>query len=543
MRIFIALSALLLASAISYGQEKQPKLVVGMVIDQMKQEYLYRFEDKFGTDGFRRIIKDGFTGKNTHYNYIPTKTAAGHASVYTGTTPRYHGIIANDWFSKDLGRKTYCVADTTVKGVGNNTHAGKMSPRNLQSTTITDELKLTTNFRSKVIGVSIKDRGSILPAGHTPDGAYWYDSKRGNFITSTFYHDELPQWVVDFNNLKLVDKYLNQSWNTTFPIEEYVESTADNTPYEKVWKGKDSPTFPYNLKKLREKNGPYSLISNTPFGNTLVLDFAKSALENLEMGMDKTTDFLAVSLSSTDYVGHTFAPNSIELEDTYIKLDKDLADFLSFLDSTVGKGEYVLFITADHGVVANPQFLMDRNLPGGYISSEDLKSKVQSDLVQKFGEGDWILSVSNEQVFLNDQLIDDSELNKEEVANEAINALYELPQILEVYAAGDMKFVSPNDHLGNLLNNGYNRKLSGDVLFSLKPGYLFGGYGNKGTTHGSGHTYDTHVPLLFYGKGIKAGSSTSRRINITDIAPTLSSLLNISLPSASTGQPITELFE
>jgi predicted AlkP superfamily pyrophosphatase or phosphodiesterase len=534
--------AALLATFCSQAQDTKPKLVIGIVVDQMKQEYLYRFEDKLSPGGFKRIIEDGFVSKNTHYNYIPTKTAAGHASIYTGTTPRYHGVISNSWYSKVLGRKVYCVSDTTVKGVGIKGFSGSMSPKNLQSTTITDELKLTTNFRSKVIGVSIKDRGAVLPAGHVADGAYWYNSKTGDFATSTFYKSELPKWVVKFNGQKLVDKYLNQQWTTSLPLDQYTESTPDITAYEGGFKGKDAPSFPYNLEELRAKNGPYGMISSTPFGNSLVLDFAKKAIESEDMGKDAITDFLAVSLSSTDYVGHNFAPNSVELEDTYLKLDADLASFLSFLDEKVGKGNYTVFITADHAVVANPKFLTDNQLPGGFASPDSLKSILKDGLNKKFGEGDWIRNISNEQVFLNHQLVEQSEMELSEVQEVVESLLYHLEEIGEVYKSTDLKSIASNDHLGTLLSNGFNKKLSGDVLFTLKSGYLFNEYGTTGTSHGSGYTYDTHVPLLFYGKNIKKGSTT-RYVSINDIAPTLSMLLNISLPSACTGNPLTELFE
>lgn len=542
MRSILVLLIIIGVFEVSCSQKKQPKLVVGIVIDQMKQEYLYRFQEKYGDEGFKRIISDGFMAKNTHYNYIPTKTAAGHASIYTGTTPRYHGIISNAWYSKVLGRMVYCAGDSTVKAIGNKAYKARMSPRNLQTTTITDELKLTSNFRSKVIGVSIKDRGSILPAGHTPDGAFWYDGKSGDFVSSSYYFNELPEWVNQFNNKKLVDKYLNQTWETSFPLSEYVESTVDKTAYENVWKGKETPTFPYNLEKLREKNGPYSLISNTPFGNSLVLDFAKYALISQALGTDEIIDFLAVSLSSTDYVGHTFATNSIELEDTYIKLDKDLANFLSFLDSKIGKDEYLIFITADHGVVANPMFLEDNKLPGGYLSNSELKDEIKNNLNNRFGEGEWVANISNEQIFLNEELIEDSKWSIEEIEKEVVKSLYTLEEVSEVYTSDELKYVSQNDRQGQLLTNGYNKKLSGNILFNLKPGYLLNEYGKKGTNHGSGYTYDTHVPLLFYGTGISKGS-TSRYVAITDIAPTLSMMLEISLPSASTGRPITELLK
>ncbi len=536
------ITSLLALVTICALQAQRPKLVVGIVIDQMKQEYLYRFDEKFGEDGFKRIQKEGFSCKNAHYNYIPTNTAPGHASIYTGSTPRYHGIISNSWYSKALGRGVYCVGDTNAISVGGSALAGKRSPVNLKTTTITDELKLTTNFRSKVIGISLKDRGSVLPAGHHPDGAYWYDGATGNFITSNYYMDTLPKWVSDFNSKKLVSKYSEGSWQTLLPISEYSESTVDNSPYEVGFRGKETPTFPYNLSELRKKNGPYDLISNTPFANELVMDFAKSALENEKLGIDNITDFLAVSFSSPDYIGHNFAPNSIEVEDTYIRMDLLIANFLKYLDQKIGKDEYLVFVTADHGAVANPQFLVDNGMPGGYSSRNAIKNNLQTYLTELYGEGNWVLDVSNSQIFLNQALIAEKKLRSDLVNLTVVQHLNNYEDIAESYTLEQIRSATSNDRLGILLQNGHNRQLSGNVAFVFKSGFLEREDGAKGTSHGSGYIYDTHIPILFYGKGIEAGC-TVEAINITDIAPTLAMLLNISLPSGCTGQPIKDLFK
>lgn len=488
------------------------------------------------------MMNEGFEAKNNHYNYIPTYTAPGHASIYTGTTPRYHGIIGNDWYSRILDRSVYCVGDTLSRHVGGSENSGFISPRNLQVNTITDELKLATNFRSKVVGVSIKDRGAVLPAGHTPDGAYWYDSRTGEFMTSDFYMDELPKWIKDFNDQKLVDKYSNQEWTTSLPLKEYTQSTPDDTPYERGFSGKDTPTFPYNLETLRLKNGPYGLIRSTPFGNSLVLDLAKAAIKGEAMGEDDIMDFLAVSLSSTDYIGHNFGPNSVEIQDTYIKLDRDLAAFFKHLDEQIGKGNYTVFLTADHGVVANPQFLLDNNLPGGYSDKNESKTLFADLLKEKFDNQDYILNISNDQIFLDRALIWANGDDLEEVQRTFGQAAMQVDEVTEVFTASDLSRFDYSDPMRWALQNGYNRQLSGDVLIMKKAAYLSDG-DRKGTTHGSGYTYDTHVPLLLYGAGVKKGSTTNKTY-ITDIAPTLAMLLNISLPNgAITGSPIEDLFE
>lgn len=544
MKKFVSPFLLLLLAALpSLAQPLQPKLVVGIVVDQMRHEYLQRFKSKYASDGFNRILNEGFEARNNHFDYIPTYTAPGHASVYTGTTPRYHGIIGNDWYSKVLGRSVYCVGDTLANHIGGSAKAGNISPRNLITNTITDELKLSTNFRSKVVGISIKDRGAVLPAGHTPDGAYWYDSRTGEFMTSDFYKTEMPEWMVDFNQKKLVDQYLSQKWETLLPIKEYVESTPDNSPYERGFKGKETPTFPYDLSSLRTQNSPYGLINSTPFSNSLLVDLAKAAITGEDLGKDEITDFLAVSFSSPDYIGHNFGPNSVELEDTYLRLDRNLADLMSYLDEQIGKGNYLLFLTADHGVVANPQFLMDHQLPGGYINGDEAQAQIARALMSQYGKADFISNFSNDQIFLNHRAIKSAGFTVPEVARYLTESVMEIPAVADAVSAYEINSLDSSDPMSKLLRNGYNRKLSGDVLLLMKPGYLYDSYGNKGSSHGTGYTYDTHVPLLFYGSGIKRGFTVEKTC-ITDIAPTLAALLNISMPNAAvSGQPIKDLFD
>ena len=302
-------------------QISRPKLVVGMVIDQMRWDYLYRYYNRYSSGGFKRLLNEGFSAENTFIPYTPTYTACGHASIYTGSVPAINGIVGNDWYDRDLNRNMYCAEDTSVSTVGSNTTAGKMSPKNLLVTTITDELRLATNFKSKVIGISLKDRGSIMPAGHSANAAYWYDGGTGDWITSTHYMSKLPTWLEDCNKIKLANKFYDKNWNTLYPIDTYTQSTIDNKAYEGKARGEESPSFPHPLKLYIGKN--YDMIRSTPYGNTITLDLAKLAILSEDLGKGSATDFLAVSCSSTDYVGHQYGPNSIEAEDTYLRLDKD----------------------------------------------------------------------------------------------------------------------------------------------------------------------------------------------------------------------------
>ncbi len=531
--LFILASSPLLAQA----QADKPKLVVGIIVDQMRQDYLYRFSDRYSDGGFKRMMKDGFMMKNGHYNYIPTYTGPGHASVYTGTTPATHGIIGNDWYVKSLDQMIYCAGDTTVTNIGGSAENGFISPRNLLTTTITDELRINTQKRSKVVGVAIKDRGASLPAGHLGD-AYWFDSNTGEFMTSSYYHEKLPEWVNKFNQKKSVDTYLSQTWNTLYPINTYKASMVDDNIFEGKFSGKDTPTFPYDLKELRKTNGEFGLISSTPFGNTMTLDFALAALEGEKMGMGEETDFLALSFSSPDYIGHRFGPQSKEIEDTYLRLDQEIERLLNYLDEKYGKDQYVVFLSADHAVAEIATHMISEKVPGGNLRTGAVMTELLSYISSKYGPGKWIKNNSNGQLFLNHELIQEKEMNQEDFENEIAQFLLKFDGIKEVYTGTAMRTREFTEGRSMLLQMGYNHKASGDILMILEPGWLTGGA--TGTSHGTGFSYDTNVPILFYGWHVPAGES-SRYVTVTDIAPTLSMMLDIKLPNGATGQPILEI--
>ncbi len=540
-RIITVLFCFLTFACDTQHQIERPRLVLGIVVDQMRQEYLFRFYDKFGSDGFKRLMNKGFMMRNAHYNYIPTYTGPGHASVYTGTTPRVHGVIGNNWFEKYSGKSMYCAGDSTVAAVGGSPSAGKISARNLLTTTITDELGLYYQNRAKIVGISIKDRGAALPAGHNPTGAYWYDGKTGEFMSSTYYMDQLPEWVVAYNTSGKVEQYMSGVWDTSFPIEEYVESAPDNRPGEKLLPGKSTPTFPYNLKEMAAEDSPQSLIRATPYGNTLVKDMALAAIEGEAMGQDEITDFLAISFSATDYIGHTFGPYSKEVEDAYIKLDNELAELFKYLDEKVGLYQYIVFLTADHAVAEVPQHLKNQDYPVDYFSYGQLTKDLDQLLAGAFGHSGLIASLSNGQVFFDKKKIKQEGLNEVEVKNTVLDYLNTTYGVASAYDAAFINHYSGVSKDVLMLAAGYNVHRSGDILLTLNPGWIDEEYEEGGTTHGSHYSYDTHVPMLFYGQGIPMGESLEYH-TITDLAPTVSMLLNIKLPSGATGQPIVELF-
>lgn len=531
------LLALLFIVSISYAQQR-PKLVVGIVVDQMKTEYLYRFSDDFSNDGFKRLMKNGYTFQNTHYNYLPTYTAPGHASIYTGTTPAVHGIVGNEWFNRTTGKERYCTDDASVKTIGDGTkEEGEMSPKNLLSTTITDEVRLATNFKGKVIGMSLKDRGAILPAGHFANWAFWL-SKTGAFISSTFYGENLPNWVTEFNNEKHFLPYLSKNWDLFKPIETYNESQADDNPYEgKLYKS-DKPVFPYDLKSMYEKNDA-GVIRATPFGNDLLAEFAMKAIEKEELGKDNITDFLTVSFSSTDYVGHIIGPRSIELQDTYLRLDKTIADFLKYLDKTVGKDNYLLFLTADHAGAENARFLKDSKYNVTNVEYKAIPAGLKKFSKETFGE-DLILNYSNFNIFLNKEMIKSKGLDLEKVKLAFKTYLYTQDHVKTVYTEEEILANSGNDYYLNCIAKGYDVTQNGDLVILDKPGYIE--YGTTGTSHGTVYTYDTHVPLIFYGWKIPKGETHAKKY-ITEIAPTLAQKLQVTFPNGTEAEVLTEILD
>ena len=535
----LLLAAILAMPAMAQNPFRRPKLVVGVVVDQMRWDYLYRYQERFGDNGFKRLMREGFNCENTMLNYIPAVTAIGHTSIYTGSVPAIHGIAGND-FHID-GKQTYCTDDAAVATVGSNSDAGKMSPHNLKVTTIGDELHLATNYRSKVISVSLKDRASILPGGHTADGAYWFDAETGNFITSTYYRKDLPGWLKQFNDRQLAKHYLSQDWETLYPTESYKNSTADNNSYENPFPGADTPTMPVATSKLMDSEG-LGLIRNTPYGNTLTIDLALAAIDGERLGNRGETDMLAVSLSSTDYIGHQFGTYAIETEDTYLRLDRDIARLLAALDQEIGKGEYLLFLTADHAAAHNFKFLTDKGIPAGGWDIEKTKAALNSHLKAEFKtDCNLVSGLLNYQIFLDNEKIDSLGISKKNVVAAAIDYIKRGEGVycaVEQENAGTATLPSP---IKDRIVNGYYPGRSGEIQIIMQPGwYGLESEATGGTDHGVWHPYDTHVPLIFFGSGINPGA-TFTPVEITDIAATVCALLHIQMPDGCLGKPVTEL--
>lgn len=521
------------------SKRTQIPIAIGITVDQMRADYIDRFWNDFSESGFKRLVQFGAFSKNCQYNYMPTFTGPGHAAIFTGSTPAYNGIVANDWFVRKLNKMTYCASDSTVVGVGTNSASGKMSPHYLCATTIGDELKMSNDGKSKVIGIALKDRGAILPAGRTANAAYWFvGGNEGKWVSSSWYLENLPDWVNNFNtNPKFAQSYLKETWNLLLPESNYDESMADNNPYEIPFKGTIRPTFPHNLDSLSKLNGQYELLKATPQGNKLTVDFALAAIDGEKLGQDTYTDLLCLSFSATDYVGHQFGIQSRELQDIYLRLDLEIARLLNELDKKFGKDNYLIFLSADHAGAPTPSAMSKLKGSAGYWNSDSFETALETHLQELYGTGDWVINESNQNIFLNRTLIRDKKLNLFEIQEKVVQFCNTNANIQSAYTATALAKGNQTDFFAQKVQLGYSNE-SGDVIYVLKPNFME--YGPQGTTHGSPFSYDSHVPFILYGKYINHKTHQGLT-HVSDIAPTVCAYLNIGFPSACIGNPVQQM--
>ena len=483
--LFILLSTF---SIHTRAQVERPKLVVGLMVDQMRWDYLYYYYDEYGNDGLKRLLREGYSCENTLINYVPTVTAIGHSSVYTGSVPAFTGICGNDFMVN--GHSTSSTRDTTVTTVGApNGRGGQRSPHLLLATTIGDELKTATDFQAKVVGVAIKDRAAILPAGHSADAAYWYDRKNSCFVTSSYYMERLPQWMEKFNK--------------QHPLPAN-----------------------HNLNPTNE-------------GVTMTFALAEAAIDGEQLGQDNITDLLAVSISSTDAIGHEYSTRGKENHDVYMQLDRDVAHFLSVLDTKVGRGNYLLFFTADHGGMHNPNFLKEHKMPSGGWDSKQSISTLNSQLESKYGASKLIKAVMDSRVYLDREQIEERGLDIDVIKADVLKELRKEPTIQFAVDGDHISEASMPQVLKERILNGYNRERGGDIFIIFKAGYLGWQFGDDyhGTSHSAWNNYDAHIPLVFMGWGVSPGR-TDQPTFITDIAATVCAMIRIQAPNCCIGTPI-----
>jgi predicted AlkP superfamily pyrophosphatase or phosphodiesterase len=535
--IILAAAFLCVSGQGAYLPPDKPKLVVGIVVEELKYDQLEKFRDKLGENGIKKLINEGTYFKNAAFDYMLTQSAPGHATISTGAEPSFHGITSDEWYMPLKNELINCTKDASVNAIGGSFESGLHSPVNLLVSTFSDELQMTTNRKSKIFGIGLRESSAIFSAGHAANAAFWFDNTTGTWMSSSYYLTTLPPWVNDFNAMKFSDTYLNSVWSRSRPATDYVDCLPDTSSFEE---GFNKITYmPYDLKKLRSKND-YSLLRETPFGNTLTANFAIRLMQNERLGKDDATDFISICFSATDYIAHRFGPSSVEMGDAIMRLDDDIKNILTFLNDSIGKKNVLVYFTAAHGVSEIPTVLEKNRIPSGYFKQNQALQLLRSYLNAVYGEGNWVKGYSERQVFLNRTLIEDARLSLDDVQKKVARFLV---QFTGVEAAYPYSAFEANDfgngNLKRIINN-FSPQRSGDVIVALNPGWVEKN-GDDVTNHNSPYEYDSHVPLIWYGWTVNR-STVTRKVNMTDIAATLSTLCKVPYPNACTGEPMFELF-
>jgi predicted AlkP superfamily pyrophosphatase or phosphodiesterase len=498
-------------------QSKKPKLILGVLVDQFRYDYLTRFRQDYNR-GISRLLDQGAVFTNAHFIHFPTVTAIGHAAWLSGATPSISGIVGNEWYDRELGKQVDSVTDAAYQLVGTEGNKPGLSPKYLQVSTISDELKLS-GAKSRSIGIAMKDRGAILPVGHMADAAYWFDDSTGRFVTSTYYMKELPGWAKDFNNSGAADKLAGKTW---LPVEE--EGKKDAKPYR---------TLPVNVGRTL-----YDSVKRTPYGSELIIQFAQRAIESEQLGRGEGTDVLTLSFSSNDWVGHALGPDAPEVRDISIRTDRMLGGLFDYLDKRIGMSNVVVVFTADHGVAQMPELNQKRKMLGGRYTEAQVRKLITEALTKKYGAGTWVLGKTGPAPYLNHALIREKNLSLEEVREDAAEAVRSLPHVARVYTANEVRRNQlPGDQVDQRLRNSYHERRASDLFLIVEPYWMFS---EDEATHGSPYSYDSHVPVIFMGPGVKSGKY-HRFVAVNDIAPTLATILEIETPSGSTGRVLDEI--
>jgi predicted AlkP superfamily pyrophosphatase or phosphodiesterase len=536
-------------AASANAKTTKPRLVLLIAVDQFRYDYLERFGDLFAENGIRRLMREGASWADANYDHVPTETAPGHATMLTGAWPSETGIIANDWYDRAEARRVNNVGDDTVRALGGGDKEVASSPRNLLCSTLGDELKLATNNRSRVVGVSLKNRAAILPAGRMADAAYWFSAQTGEFVSSSYYFERLPDWVARFNAGHPADKFFGAKWERLLPVAEYERRAGrDDAPWERG-DGKLSYTFPHLMTGGLSKPGPefYDALSYSPFTNELLLDFAEQAVTNERLGEDTDADVLTVSFSANDIVGHRYGPYSQEVMDVTLRVDRQIARLLDFVDAHVGLRNTVVVFTADHGVAPSPVHAASLRLPGAYVKVSDVLAAVRNRLRARFGkagerdrESDYVQTFSNGQLYFNRAALERDGVNIEEAERVAGEAALTVPGVARYFTRTQLLngAVSQSDAVARRVMHGYNARRSGDLVVIAEPFKYLADYVAV-ATHGTPYSYDTHVPLIIMGGGLAPGRYTVPATP-ADIAPTLALMLGVQSPSSATGRVLVE---
>ncbi|MGQ7871274.1 alkaline phosphatase family protein [Sunxiuqinia sp. sy24] len=513
----------------------QSRLVVVVNVEQMRTDYISRYWNQFQQGGFRRLMQDGVVCTNASMDLHIQKTMTGVPTLFTGVYPARHGIVNDSWYDRLRQKEVDALDDDYYITVGSDSREGQLSAAKLLSPTIGDVLKLNTKNESKVFSVALNPNSAVFSAGHAADGAYWMDELTGNMISSSYYVDQFPDWVRQFNDKNFADLYTDRDWDLLLPISSYAESLDDDYLLEPGYYGKWN-TFPYNISKLKKQAGSYKVLKTTPFGNVMVKDFALALVEAERLGMDSTPDLLAINFSSMDYEQGAFSPNSVEIQDLYLRLDRNIEHLLNFLDQKVGRDKYLLVLSSACSSSYPVNYLKEElNMPVGFVAPESMVALLKSFLNISYGQGDWVEFVTDQQIYLNHDLIDKKDLQLGDIQSKAASFINQFEGVKLALPAMDFE---QGDYVKSQLAriaSSYNFKRSGDVLFVLEEGWQ-PEFKYKRTIYND----NSRIPMIWFGKGVKRGS-TLQKVDAVDLMPTLLHLLGYETPSHCIGRIVDEV--
>lgn len=541
--LYLFVFTLSATSQSAYIPPEKPRLVISIIIEQLRYDQLERIWDILPDNGMKRMINEGTYYRNASIDYLSTQAAPGFATISTGASPSAHGITSDSWFHPFNNEMIYCVQDANASPVGGSFETGLFSPVNLLSSTFADELQMSSCGGSKVYGIGIREMSAIITAGHAADGAFWYDDRTGTWMSSTYYTRNLPPWLMDLNAMLLPGQYLNQEWKPLLDPATYPGCQPDSSTLERGFNGQT--WFPYDLKSMSTKGRlinvtrDYSVLRETPFADDFTTDLALRLIDNEQLGQDEVTDFLAVTYSATDYIGHRFGPSSVEISDALVRLDRNIARLLEKIDGSLGKKNVLVCLVSAHGVSEIPAVLEQSRIPSGYFRLNQSLQLLRSYLNAIYGQGDWVRGFYDSQIFLNRGLIEDAKINIEDIQKKVARFMV---QFSGIAAAVPTSAFEMSDFSGGLLrkmSNNFSQQRSGDVMVAFNPGWVE--KTDNVTGHNSPWEYDSHVPLIWYG-WTASKASVTRSVSTRDIATTLSVLCKVPLPSASSGDPLHELF-
>jgi hypothetical protein len=541
--LYLLTITLIAGSQSAYIPPDKPKLVIGIIVEQLRYDQLERIRDILHENGIRRLVSEGTYYHNVSIDYISTQAAPGYATISAGTSPSKHGIISDTWFHPFNDQMIFCVQDPNASPVGGSFETGLCSPVNLLSSTFADELQMATCGAAKVYGIGMREMGAIITAGHAADGAFWYDDRTGTWMSSTYYTEQLPSWLIDLNAMMLPSQYLNQQWKPLMDPSRYTGCQPDSSDLERGFNGQT--WFPYDLKalsttgKLLNVKRDYSILRETPFADDFTTELALRLIDNEQLGYDDITDYLTITYSATDYIGHRFGPSSVEASDALVRLDRSVSLLLDKIHKSLGKKNVLVYFVSAHGVSEIPAVLEKSRIPSGYFRLNQSLQLLRSYLNAVYGQGDWVKGFFDNQIFLNRALIEDADINLEDIQKKVARFMV---QFSGIAAAVPSSAFEMSDFSGGLLlkmNNNFSPQRSGDVIISLSPGWVE--KTDNVTEHNSPYEYDSHVPLIWFG-WTASRASVTRSVSTRDIAVTLSVLCRVPLPNAADGDPLHELF-